>query len=298
MPFVPSDRLVASVNTACATDFQCGSWLAHSRDNAASLLLTSGFISSTHFVPSHELLASVDTACATVFQRGSEFAHSRDNSATHLLISGFISCTRFVPSHGLLASGISGFSVDFQRGSGLAHSQDNSARLLLTSGFISCTPFVPSHRLLASGISGFSADVQRGSWLPHSRNDRKTRSRILSHVKASVFAGWRSFSKGLIRYSFPRGLFLGVFTLSIRETIIGLLLALIAGASLFLLIRKKTQNEPIANDIVDEKVIDRPETTTHLALIDHCLNQENMERGRTGNSICSSSREHADEYMS
>jgi hypothetical protein len=72
----------------------------------------------------------------------------------------------------------------------------------------------------------------------------------------------------------------------------GLLLALAAGATLFLTLRKKQRSEEIGGDIFDEEGTDVFETMTSVTSADDYLTQENTGQVQTGASMNLSSLSH------
>jgi hypothetical protein len=89
---------------------------------------------------------------------------------------------------------------------------------------------------------------------------------------------------------------IGASTLPIGAGIGGLLLALIAGSTMFLLLRKKRGDVEIGADTLDteeteamdEEVVDRPSTIPSIELLDHYVTVDNPDQARSRESKCSS----------
>jgi hypothetical protein len=87
---------------------------------------------------------------------------------------------------------------------------------------------------------------------------------------------------------------IGASTLPIGAGIGGLLLALIAGSTMFLLLRKKRGDVEISADtldkevpeVFDDEVVEGFDTMTSMESLDHCVTVENPDQARSRQSNC------------
>jgi hypothetical protein len=294
---------------------------------------TNGFDRSTRFVPSCILVTSSKFACSTNVQRESRLAHSQNiqKTGTHMVSHVTISVV-FATSRSMDKSRAERSEEGFRSNSVLpSRPFPSSLQFSLSVDSLTCHGQIKSRTISKTGSVPFSLDFADRQSFSFWRSRVGIGSRLSARIeKTGVFTfSYSDPSNDLSRSSFvcfsshfaptpnghphewssTAGAIAGrghekvdKTARSIGAAIGGLLLALAAGSSLFLLVRKKQGSETIDVDMFEKESTDVSETVMFEA-IDHYISQENVAQTLSGDSIGSSSlsqiavslRSHTDE---